>query len=113
MLARHNLLSILTKEKLMKKPANMVTSEFPGGLEMCFRKGWVLHGNRLSILYAGTPALKTDFTLLGKRTVEGIISDGRNGLTRYVDISNLIKDISLTTLLTMKHKILTILCWEK
>jgi hypothetical protein len=60
----------------------MVTADFPGEMEMSFRRGWVMHGNTLSVLYAGTPALKTDFTLLGKRTVKGILADGKNGLTR-------------------------------
>ena len=84
MLARHNMLTIFAKEKLMETPENMVTSQLPEEMEMSFRRGWVMHGNRLSILYAGTPALKTDFTLLGKRTVKGVLNDGKNGLTRYV-----------------------------
>jgi len=38
----------------------------------------------MSVLYSGTPALKTDFTRTGKRTMRGAIDDGINSLTRYV-----------------------------
>eukprot|EP00455_Lapot_gusevi_P005107 TRINITY_DN1214_c0_g1_i4.p1 TRINITY_DN1214_c0_g1~~TRINITY_DN1214_c0_g1_i4.p1 ORF type:complete len:147 (+),score=46.68 TRINITY_DN1214_c0_g1_i4:58-498(+) len=37
----------------------------------------------MSILYSGTPALKTDFTRTGKRTINGSIADGINSVTRY------------------------------
>ena len=38
----------------------------------------------LSKLYTGTPALKTDFTLTGKRTIKGALQDGKNALHRYI-----------------------------
>jgi len=34
-------------------------------------------------LYTGTPALKTDFTRTGKRTMAGAMWDGINSVTRY------------------------------
>lgn len=34
----------------------------------------------MSIMYSGTPALKTDFTRTGKRSFRGIINDGNNSL---------------------------------
>lgn len=37
----------------------------------------------ISVLYTGTPALKTDFTRTGKRTMKGNINDGINSITRY------------------------------
>ena len=37
----------------------------------------------MSYLYTGTPALKTDFTRTGKRTMKGAFDDGVNSLTRY------------------------------
>ena len=37
----------------------------------------------MSILYTGTPALKTDFTRTGKRTMKGNLNDGYNSVTRY------------------------------
>jgi len=37
----------------------------------------------MSILYSGTPALKTDFTRTGKRTYAGAFNDGVNSVSRY------------------------------
>jgi hypothetical protein len=37
----------------------------------------------MSLLYAGTPALKTDFTRTGKRTIWGELNDGKVSITRY------------------------------
>jgi hypothetical protein len=38
----------------------------------------------MSIQYAGTGALKSDFTRVGKRTTYGVMRDGVNSLTRYI-----------------------------
>jgi hypothetical protein len=38
----------------------------------------------MSIQYAGTGALKSDFTRLGKRTTYGLVRDGVNSLQRYI-----------------------------
>ena len=37
----------------------------------------------MSIMYSGTPALKTDFTRTGKRSIRGAINDGINSVKRY------------------------------
>lgn len=37
-----------------------------------------------SMLYAGTPALKGDFTRTGQRTKLGLLQDGTNSAIRYV-----------------------------
>ena len=37
----------------------------------------------MSMLYTGTPALKTDFTRTGKRSYMGAFNDGKNSMTRY------------------------------
>jgi len=52
-------------------------------LETAFRNLWTDNADVLSILYTGTPALKTDFTRTGKRTYKGAIDDGVNSMTRY------------------------------
>jgi hypothetical protein len=52
-------------------------------LEVAFRNLWTDNADALSILYTGTPALKTDFTRTGKRTYKGAIDDGKNSMTRY------------------------------
>lgn len=45
-----------------------------------FRNIWTDNADRMSIMYSGTPALKTDFTRTGKRSFRGIINDGNNSL---------------------------------
>ncbi len=52
-------------------------------LEQTFRNTWADNGDQLSLLYAGTRALKTDFTRTGKRTIMGALQDGRYSLQRY------------------------------
>ena len=48
-----------------------------------FRKVWADNGDIMSIQYAGTGALKSDFTRTGKRTSYGLMRDGFNSLYRY------------------------------
>ena len=45
---------------------------------------WADHGDTVSRAYAGTGALKTDFTRTGKRSKEGQLQDGYNSIMRYV-----------------------------
>ncbi|XP_060553328.1 phosphatidylinositol-3-phosphatase SAC1-A-like isoform X2 [Ruditapes philippinarum] len=44
---------------------------------------WADNADTISKQYAGTGALKTDFTRTGKRTKLGLLMDGWNSLTRY------------------------------
>ncbi|KAI6183254.1 SAC domain-containing protein [Aphelenchoides bicaudatus] len=48
-----------------------------------FRNLWADNGDECSLQYAGTGALKTDYTRFGKRTFNGVLNDGINALTRY------------------------------
>lgn len=48
-----------------------------------FKNTWADNADALSVQYAGTPALKTDFTRTGQRTHTGAFVDGINSLTRY------------------------------
>lgn len=48
-----------------------------------FRNTWADNGDLMSIQYAGTGALKSDFTRCGKRTAYGVMRDGFNSLLRY------------------------------
>ena len=52
-------------------------------MEEVFRESWADNADRMSILYTGTKALKTDFTRTGKRTLKGAIDDGVNAIQRY------------------------------
>jgi hypothetical protein len=49
-----------------------------------FRNVWADHADNISNAYAGSGALKTDFTRTGKRTKEGLLQDGYNSVLRYV-----------------------------
>lgn len=49
-----------------------------------FKNTWADNADLLSIQYAGTSALKTDFTRTGRRTYTGAVRDGLNSLNRYV-----------------------------
>ena len=58
---------------------------FDGDMETHFRGAWVKNADAMSIWYSGTPAQKTDFTRLGKRTVIGMMTDSVYGIRRYVN----------------------------
>ncbi|KAL3860478.1 hypothetical protein ACJMK2_010600 [Sinanodonta woodiana] len=48
-----------------------------------FNNLWADNADVISIQYAGTGALKTDFTRIGKRTKWGLLMDGWNSVVRY------------------------------
>jgi len=48
-----------------------------------FKNLWADNGDECSKQYAGTGALKADFTRIGKRTFNGAVNDGVNAITRY------------------------------
>jgi hypothetical protein len=52
-------------------------------METQFRGLWGNNGDAMSMLYAGTPALKRDVTRTGKRTNQGVFDDGMNSAMRY------------------------------
>jgi len=51
--------------------------------EVIYKTIWTNNANALSLLYSGTGALKTDFTLTGKRTFKGMWNDGTNSAERF------------------------------
>lgn len=51
--------------------------------EVAHRLLWADNADSISRLYAGTNALKGDFTRTGKRTKRGALDDGVNSLTRF------------------------------
>lgn len=51
--------------------------------ETSHRLMWADNADAISRLYAGTPALKGDFTRTGKRTKRGALDDGLNSVTRF------------------------------
>lgn len=51
--------------------------------EKIYKNSWADNANACAKQYAGTGALKTDFTRTGKRTQWGLLMDGWNSLVRY------------------------------
>lgn len=52
-------------------------------LDSTLRNVWADHADVCSTQYAGTPALKSDFTRTGQRRLAGILADGLNSMLRY------------------------------
>uniref|UniRef100_A0A183CGD0 Phosphatidylinositol-3-phosphatase SAC1 n=1 Tax=Globodera pallida TaxID=36090 RepID=A0A183CGD0_GLOPA len=48
-----------------------------------FKNLWADNGDDCSKQYSGTPALKTDYTRTGTRTIGGQLRDGKNAFVRY------------------------------
>ncbi|TDL25045.1 hypothetical protein BD410DRAFT_718891 [Rickenella mellea] len=51
-------------------------------VDIIFNDLWANNGDAISRAYAGTSALKGDFTRTGKRDIGGILNDGMNSLAR-------------------------------
>ncbi|XP_028316439.1 phosphatidylinositol-3-phosphatase SAC1-A isoform X2 [Gouania willdenowi] len=51
--------------------------------EKIYKNAWADNANACAVQYAGTGALKTDFTRTGKRTRWGLLMDGWNAMIRY------------------------------
>jgi hypothetical protein len=83
-IARQLMLSWMTKVGIVNKGRHLSAFErLPDNLEEMFRAQWTNNANAVSILYSGTPAMKTDFTATGKRTMKGAVDDGYFGVKRY------------------------------
>ncbi|KAJ8385686.1 hypothetical protein AAFF_G00183990 [Aldrovandia affinis] len=52
--------------------------------EKMYKNAWADNANACAKQYAGTGALKTDFTRTGKRTQWGLVMDGWNSMIRYI-----------------------------
>jgi hypothetical protein len=71
--------STTTKNSFQNSPMTIPWSDG----ELAHRLLWADNADAISRLYAGTPALKGDFTRTGKRTKRGALDDGMNSLQRY------------------------------
>ncbi|TMW57499.1 hypothetical protein Poli38472_003424 [Pythium oligandrum] len=65
-----------------KAVTNVLDSPY-STFEVVFKNAWADNADYVSRMYAGTGALKTDFTRTGKRTIAGALQDGVNSVTRY------------------------------
>ncbi|KAL9653807.1 hypothetical protein ABK040_012868 [Willaertia magna] len=52
-------------------------------LNNIYQNVWADNGDQMSVIYAGTGAIKADFTRTGTRTWRGLLNDGINSVTRY------------------------------
>jgi len=62
-------------------PATKIEDE--SELDFIMKQMWADNADAISNQYAGTGALKTDFTRTGKRTTLGVVKDGWNSAVRY------------------------------
>lgn len=81
LIARRSLLMQLGKTDLLDGGDVMNTpwKKF----ESLYKSLWAKNADALALMYAGTGALKVDFTLTGKRTFKGMYNDGVNAVMRY------------------------------
>lgn len=80
MLARRSLQQVLEKLNIVRVGQ---TIESITTFDSLFKNVWADNADLISLQYSGTGALKTDFTRTGKRSIQGLIQDGINSLTRY------------------------------
>lgn len=89
-LDRTNVVQSLFARRSLLQQLNKLTAENKLSIdsqykkfEVTYKAMWANNANAISLLYAGTGALKVDFTKTGKRTVKGMYADLINSIYRY------------------------------
>lgn len=72
----------------------------PAGCRRVFQIMWANNGDIISRQYAGTAALKGDFTRTGERRIAGVMKDGYNSASRLVLLSSHLNHIQSNILQT-------------
>ncbi|XP_046875564.1 phosphatidylinositol-3-phosphatase SAC1-A [Hypomesus transpacificus] len=80
LLARRSLQSQLQRMGVLNVGQKI---EEQADFEKIYKNAWADNANACANQYAGTGALKTDFTRTGKRTQWGLVMDGWNSMIRY------------------------------
>uniref|UniRef100_A0A6Q2WUL3 SAC domain-containing protein n=1 Tax=Esox lucius TaxID=8010 RepID=A0A6Q2WUL3_ESOLU len=80
MLARRSIQSQLQRMGVLHVGQRI---EEQADFERIYKNAWADNANACAKQYAGTGALKTDFTRTGKRTQMGLLMDGWNSAVRY------------------------------
>ncbi|KAG7325830.1 hypothetical protein KOW79_010755 [Hemibagrus wyckioides] len=80
LLARRSLQSQLQRMGVLNAGQKI---EEQANFEKTYKNAWADNANACAKQYAGTGALKTDFTRTGKRTHWGLLMDGWNSMIRY------------------------------
>ncbi|XP_049279523.1 phosphatidylinositide phosphatase SAC2 isoform X3 [Anopheles funestus] len=83
------------ESQLVKLGLAMPYSQLPDALKAPFMVLWANNGDVISRQYAGTNALKGDYTRTGERKISGIMKDGMNSANRTGDPSETEVDIIL------------------
>eukprot|EP01118_Nematostelium_gracile_P004122 TRINITY_DN1485_c0_g1_i1.p1 TRINITY_DN1485_c0_g1~~TRINITY_DN1485_c0_g1_i1.p1 ORF type:complete len:594 (+),score=129.44 TRINITY_DN1485_c0_g1_i1:105-1886(+) len=78
--ARMSLVDQLTELKIVKNEEDLVSNK---NFMHFFRCVWADNGDAISEFYAGTGAIRGDVTRNGKQTLQGLINDGVNSVSRY------------------------------
>lgn len=81
--ARRTMLMALQLQLSSTDKASSVLDSPYESFEVVFKNAWADNADYVSKMYAGTGALKTDFTRTGRRTLTGALQDGVNSVTRY------------------------------
>lgn len=81
--ARRSLIFQSGKHKTLDLTGKTVLETPWKAFEKAFKNCWANNANAMSMGYAGTGALKVDFTKTGKRTIKGMFDDGVNSCMRY------------------------------
>jgi hypothetical protein len=79
--ARRSLITQLGQTDLLSSD-NPMDTPFKS-FEKVYKTVWAHNADAISLGYAGTGALKVDFTKTGKRTFKGMFNDGVNSMMRY------------------------------
>lgn len=82
LLARRSLVTQLGKLHILDLPDQVLETHYTA-FEKIYKTVWANNADAISRAYAGTGALKVDFTKTGKRTFKGMINDGINSCIRY------------------------------
>lgn len=81
--ARRSFMLQIGRGNLLDIPGSSVLESPFKTFEKTFKNMWANNANAMSLGYAGTGALKVDFTKTGKRTIKGMFNDGVNSCMRY------------------------------
>lgn len=77
-LARH-----IMEQQLKKLGKQLPDQVLPASIRTAFQEMWASNGDAISRQYAGTAAMKGDFTRTGERRFTGVMKDGYNSANRY------------------------------
>lgn len=80
--ARRSLIMQLNKTDLLAPGVSVLDTPWKS-FEKIYKTVWANNADAMSFGYAGTGALKVDFTKTGKRTFKGMFNDGVNSCMRF------------------------------